>query len=258
MRARCAPRQKWAPPPKARWSCRRGGCRSDRGRGNAPGRGCAAASIAHIIASFGISLPPNSVSSCRMRTVSTIGPVVAQALLDGAARSARVGAQLARAASGWRSSAQTPLPIRPMVVSKPAISRPIDCEISSLGAQAVAGLLGADQRRSGCRRRGARGARRSAPGSRRAAHRPRRIAALRSPRAARTARRAGGSRRAVHTGEAVAVGERHAHHLADHRRRHRQGEIGDHVHLARAGDAVEALVDDALHVRAQARRSRAA
>ena len=52
-------------------------------------------------------------------------------------------------------------------------------------------------------------------------------------------------------GEALAIGERHAHHLADDRRRHRQRQVGDDVHLAALGDAIEQLVDQHLDARPQ-------
>jgi len=50
-------------------------------------------------------------------------------------------------------------------------------------------------------------------------------------------------------GEEVAVFHRHAQHLADERRGDRQRQVGDQVHLAAVGDAVEQLVGDGLDAR---------
>ena len=46
-------------------------------------------------------------------------------------------------------------------------------------------------------------------------------------------------------GEGLTVGQRHAEHLADDGRWHRQSEIGDHVDLVALGDRIEAGVGDA-------------
>lgn len=53
-------------------------------------------------------------------------------------------------------------------------------------------------------------------------------------------------------GELLAIVERHADHLADDRGWHRQRQVGNDVHRAAARDAIETVVDDTLHVTAQA------
>jgi hypothetical protein len=63
-------------------------------------------------------------------------------------------------------------------------------------------------------------------------------------------RRAAGSRARPRT-EQVAVGHRHAEHLADDRDREDVAEVGDHVELPALGSLVEDLVDDGLHARSQ-------
>jgi hypothetical protein len=135
--------------------------------------------------------------------------------------------------------------MRPIVVSKPAMSSPIDCEISS-------------------------GPLRRSPPSSSARMRPLRMSSVSVPRAhldqlleVGGERHPGGGRAFDHLGvgdagrepmrrlrrphrEALAIGHRHAEHLADDGRRHRQRQIGDHVHLAAHRDAIEAVVDDTL------------
>jgi len=136
-------------------------------------------------------------------------------------------------------SARMPLPMSPIVVSKPAIRSPIACESSSGGVRrspaSSAPPASGDQlvevrrqRRAGGLHLGERlGGKELGGEAERRLRRPHR--------------------------EAVAVRDRDAQHLADDGRGHGERQVGDHVHRAAPGDPVQAAVDDALDLRAQRR-----
>ena len=132
------------------------------------------------------------------------------------------------------------------MVSKPAISRPIDLDQQLAGREAIAGFLGADQlREQVVREASAARLDQLLEVERQIARR--RHAALHDLRG-RELRGEQVRRVAGPGGEARPILERNAHHLADHRRGDRQREIGDHVHLA----ARERRVEQAAHVGAHA------
>ena len=140
--------------------CPCGGCRSGR-VGEEGGIAVGRRRAAHMTGrSAGITLSPNARVLARDADRQQDRPVVAQAFLDGARRSARDRPAAARAGRDGASSARTPLPIRPIVVSKPAIRSPIDCESSS-SCSAGRRLPPRGSGRSGCRRAACGGARRS-------------------------------------------------------------------------------------------------
>ena len=154
------------------------------GSGNCAGSRLAAPmhSVSEVFA--GIVTPPISTSVGGDAVAELVRALVAQDFLDRGARPARAGRSGAASRRDWPSSATSPLPIRLVVVSWPALSRKMQLCSSSLAVSVSPRAVALDQpgQHVALRdRRARRGGARSGFRDRRGSRRPRRCRAKTPP-----------------------------------------------------------------------------